>query len=71
MMTIWDILFGVGGFIGLVGLFFPEFAWEMIYLGKRKFTEKDATKARIYSVILILFAILLYVLDMLYDRYFL
>jgi len=71
MITIWDMLFEFGGLIGVVGLFFPELVWGVIYLGRKKFTKKDKTKARIYAVIIILFAILLYILDMLYDKYFL
>ena len=65
-MSILEALFGLGGIVAIIGLFFPKLFWEFVYLGAKEFTKKDTVKARIYAIVFIIFIILLYILDRIY-----
>jgi len=68
-MTIWDLLISGYGLVAIVGIFYPRFFWEIVYLGwegRNKYDKKNELKYRIYALGLLLFGILLYILDRVY-----
>ena len=61
--------FGIigGGFIGLIGIFFPQFLYKFANPASEKpYSKKDAWKYRLSGLIIVLFGVAFYV----YDNYF-
>jgi len=61
--------FGIigGGFVGLIGIFFPEFLYKFANpVSETPYNEKDAWKYRLGGLIIVLIGIAFYI----YDNYF-
>ena len=61
--------FGIigGGFVGLIGIFFPEFLYKFANpVSETPHNEKDAWKYRLGGLIIVLIGIAFYI----YDNYF-
>ena len=56
-----------GGLFGLLGIFFPEFLYNLANSpSETKYNKKDALKVRLWGVIILVFSIVFYI----YDNYF-